>query len=108
MDAIERLAAETRARVIRQHVSEDFYSLPAFPILFVDREHSYLNGVQPHVDRRTGALMSYPRYCPDVTGLHRATFALAGSLMLVGALAPLPLFDRCNIATAARAHAVLR
>ena len=31
MDAIEKLAAETRARVIRQHVSEDFYSLPAFP-----------------------------------------------------------------------------
>jgi hypothetical protein len=31
MDAIEKLAAETRARVIRQHVSDDFYSLPAFP-----------------------------------------------------------------------------
>lgn len=31
MDKIERLAAETRARVIRQHVSEDFDALPRFP-----------------------------------------------------------------------------
>ena len=31
MDAIEKLAAATGARIIRQHVSEDFYSLPAFP-----------------------------------------------------------------------------
>ena len=33
MDAIEQLAAATRAHVIRQHVTEDFYSLPAFPEL---------------------------------------------------------------------------
>jgi len=31
MDALERLAAETNARVIRQHVREDFDSLPRFP-----------------------------------------------------------------------------
>ncbi len=31
MDRIEQLAAETNARVIRQHVPEDFDSLPRFP-----------------------------------------------------------------------------
>jgi glyoxylase-like metal-dependent hydrolase (beta-lactamase superfamily II) len=31
MDKVERIAAETRARVIRHHISEDFDSLPAFP-----------------------------------------------------------------------------
>lgn len=31
MDAVEKLAAETHARVIREHVPEDFASLPAFP-----------------------------------------------------------------------------
>lgn len=31
MDMIERIAAETGARVIRQHVPEDFTSLPTFP-----------------------------------------------------------------------------
>lgn len=31
IDFVEKLAAETRARVIRQHVEEDFISLPAFP-----------------------------------------------------------------------------
>lgn len=31
MDRFERIAAETRARVIIQHVPEDFASLPAFP-----------------------------------------------------------------------------
>jgi len=31
MDKVERIATETGARVIRQHVTEDFTSLPAFP-----------------------------------------------------------------------------
>jgi N-acyl homoserine lactone hydrolase len=31
MDWVEKLAVETSARVIRQHVPEDFFSLPAFP-----------------------------------------------------------------------------
>jgi glyoxylase-like metal-dependent hydrolase (beta-lactamase superfamily II) len=31
MSIVEKLAAETKARVIRQHVQEDFVSLPAFP-----------------------------------------------------------------------------
>ncbi len=31
IDLVEKLAAETSARVIRQHVPEDFFSLPAFP-----------------------------------------------------------------------------
>lgn len=31
MDKVERIATETGARVIRQHVPEDFTSLPAFP-----------------------------------------------------------------------------
>jgi glyoxylase-like metal-dependent hydrolase (beta-lactamase superfamily II) len=31
MDKVERIASETGARVIRQHVPEDFTSLPAFP-----------------------------------------------------------------------------
>jgi N-acyl homoserine lactone hydrolase len=31
MDKVEQLAAETNARVIRQHVPEDFASLPRFP-----------------------------------------------------------------------------
>jgi N-acyl homoserine lactone hydrolase len=31
MDAAEKLASDTHARVIRQHVPEDFLSLPAFP-----------------------------------------------------------------------------
>jgi glyoxylase-like metal-dependent hydrolase (beta-lactamase superfamily II) len=31
MDKVERIATETGARVIRQHVPEDFASLPAFP-----------------------------------------------------------------------------
>jgi N-acyl homoserine lactone hydrolase len=31
MDKIEKIAAETKARVVRQHVPEDFTSLPAFP-----------------------------------------------------------------------------
>jgi glyoxylase-like metal-dependent hydrolase (beta-lactamase superfamily II) len=31
MDRVERIARETGARVIRQHVAEDFSSLPAFP-----------------------------------------------------------------------------
>jgi hypothetical protein len=31
MDKVERIAADTGARVIRQHVQEDFDSLPAFP-----------------------------------------------------------------------------
>lgn len=31
MDKVEQLAAETHARVIRQHVPEDFAALPAFP-----------------------------------------------------------------------------
>jgi N-acyl homoserine lactone hydrolase len=31
MDMVEKLAADLRARVIRQHVAEDFYSLPPFP-----------------------------------------------------------------------------
>jgi glyoxylase-like metal-dependent hydrolase (beta-lactamase superfamily II) len=31
MDKVERIAAETGARVIRQHVPEDFDALPAFP-----------------------------------------------------------------------------
>jgi N-acyl homoserine lactone hydrolase len=31
MDKIERLAAETNARVVRQHVREDFDALPRFP-----------------------------------------------------------------------------
>lgn len=28
---VERVASETGARVVRQHVAEDFTSLPAFP-----------------------------------------------------------------------------
>jgi glyoxylase-like metal-dependent hydrolase (beta-lactamase superfamily II) len=31
MDKVERIAAETGARVVRQHVAEDFEALPAFP-----------------------------------------------------------------------------
>jgi N-acyl homoserine lactone hydrolase len=31
MDKVERIAADTGARVIRQHVQEDFEALPAFP-----------------------------------------------------------------------------
>jgi glyoxylase-like metal-dependent hydrolase (beta-lactamase superfamily II) len=31
MDKVEQLAAETHARVVRQHVAEDFNSLPRFP-----------------------------------------------------------------------------
>ncbi len=31
MDKVEALAAETDARVIRQHVQEDFDALPRFP-----------------------------------------------------------------------------
>ena len=31
MDKVERIAAETSARVVRQHVQEDFNALPAFP-----------------------------------------------------------------------------
>ena len=31
MDKIEQIAAETKARVVREHVPEDFTSLPAFP-----------------------------------------------------------------------------
>jgi glyoxylase-like metal-dependent hydrolase (beta-lactamase superfamily II) len=31
MDKVERIAAETGARVVRQHVAEDFAALPAFP-----------------------------------------------------------------------------
>lgn len=31
MDMLEKLASETRARVIRQHAAEDFFSLPPFP-----------------------------------------------------------------------------
>jgi len=31
MDKIERLISQTRARVVRQHVPEDFASLPRFP-----------------------------------------------------------------------------
>lgn len=31
MDLVEKLAADTHARVVRQHVPEDFTSLPAFP-----------------------------------------------------------------------------
>jgi glyoxylase-like metal-dependent hydrolase (beta-lactamase superfamily II) len=31
MDKVERIASETGARVIRQHVPEDFTSLPTFP-----------------------------------------------------------------------------
>jgi glyoxylase-like metal-dependent hydrolase (beta-lactamase superfamily II) len=31
MDKIEKIAAETKARVVRQHVPEDFTSLPKFP-----------------------------------------------------------------------------
>lgn len=31
IDAVEKLAEETGARVIRQHVPEDFFSLPRFP-----------------------------------------------------------------------------
>ncbi len=31
MDKVEALAAATHARVIRQHVSEDFEALPRFP-----------------------------------------------------------------------------
>jgi hypothetical protein len=31
MDKVERIASETGARVVRQHVSEDFEALPAFP-----------------------------------------------------------------------------
>ena len=34
--------------------------------------------------------MSYSRYCLDVRGLRRAALALAGALVLVGAVAPLP------------------
>jgi glyoxylase-like metal-dependent hydrolase (beta-lactamase superfamily II) len=31
MDKVERIAAETGARIVRQHVTEDFEALPAFP-----------------------------------------------------------------------------
>jgi hypothetical protein len=31
MDKVERIAAETNARVVRQHVREDFDALPQFP-----------------------------------------------------------------------------
>jgi hypothetical protein len=31
MDKVERIAADTNARVIRQHVREDFEALPRFP-----------------------------------------------------------------------------
>lgn len=31
MDMVEKLAAETGARVIRQHVADDFFSMPGFP-----------------------------------------------------------------------------
>ncbi len=31
MDKVERIASETGARVVRQHVTEDFTALPAFP-----------------------------------------------------------------------------
>lgn len=31
MDKVERIASETGARVVRQHVAEDFAALPAFP-----------------------------------------------------------------------------
>jgi hypothetical protein len=31
MDKVEALARETNARVVRQHVAEDFDSLPRFP-----------------------------------------------------------------------------
>ena len=31
MDLVEKIAAETHARVVREHVPEDFTSLPKFP-----------------------------------------------------------------------------
>jgi hypothetical protein len=31
MDLVEKLAADTKARVVREHVPEDFDALPKFP-----------------------------------------------------------------------------